>query len=318
MLPLSGLDELQVPSDERTLFLLPGGAGDPTELSSLVGALEGSERVQTITPDYGSEPSPSIEGIAERTLATIRERQPTGPYLLGGYSFGGLIALELAQRLTEAGERVGQLFLIDAVYGERHWPRSVWLRALARRTGWHLSEIRGMGPAAAVAELRLRGKRLLGRLRARGSSGHSALLAPDVDPRTAQALAARAEYRPRHYAGTMTLIAPSEDGHSGCDAARVWEGYADRIVVERIDGDHLTMMQDDAGAAAVARAIDRRLTSRPSHRTGLWPMQGFERPLIVTTMRWFSAARRCCRLFNSWRRTILRRFITSSLSSMCV
>ena len=115
------------------------------------------------------DPVPSIEAIARRALDVIRERQPTGPYLLGGYSFGGLIALEVAQQLTAGGERVGKLFLIDAVYGERYWPRSVWLRALARRTGWHLSEISRMGPTAAARELGLRSKRLAGRLRARQS-----------------------------------------------------------------------------------------------------------------------------------------------------
>ena len=118
-----------------------------------------SERVHTLDPDYGPDPVPSIEAIARRALDVIREQQPTGPYLLGGYSFGGLIALEVAQQLTAGGERVGNLFLIDAVYGERYWSRNVWLRALARRTGWHLSEISRMGPTAAARELGLRSKR---------------------------------------------------------------------------------------------------------------------------------------------------------------
>ena len=77
----------------------------------------------------------------DRTRFRASKRSPTGAwrdpraeadraYLLGGYSFGGLIALEVAQQLTAGGERVGQLFLIDAVYGERYWPRSVWLEPL--------------------------------------------------------------------------------------------------------------------------------------------------------------------------------------------
>ena len=137
----TGLEKLRIAPVEETLFLFPGGAGDPEELCALVAALEGSERVHTLGPDYGPDPVPSIEAIAQRALDVIREQQPTGPYLLGGYSFGGLIALEVTQQLTAGGERVGRLFLIDAVYGERYWARSVWLRALARRTGWHLSEI---------------------------------------------------------------------------------------------------------------------------------------------------------------------------------
>ncbi len=284
------LEALRVASVGETLFLFPGGAGDPEELSVLVDAVEGCKRVHALAPDYGPSPVPSLEEIAERAIGAIRERQATGPYLLGGYSFGGLVALEVARCLTAEGERVGQLFLIDTVYGERYWPRSVWLRALARRTGWHLSEISRMGPTAATRELGLRSRRLAGRLRVRQSSAPSRP-PPDTDPRTAQALAARAEYRPRHYAGTITLIAPAEDNHSGCDAARVWEGYADRVVVERVDGDHLTMMQEDGGPGTVASVIDRHLAPTPATQPGLGPMRGFERPLILTTMRWASAAR---------------------------
>jgi thioesterase domain-containing protein len=291
-----GLEALRVASVGETLFLFPGGAGDPEELSVLVDAVEECKRVHALAPDYGPSPVPRIEEIAERAIGAIRERQATGPYLLGGYSFGGLVALEVARCLTAEGERVGQLFLIDAVYGERYWPRSVWLRALARRTGWHLSEISRMGPTAATRELGLRSKRLAGRLRVRQSPAPGPPPS-DTDPRTAQALAARAEYRPRHYAGTITLIAPSEDNHSGCDAARVWEGYADRLVVERVDGDHLTMMQEDGGSRAVASVIDRHLA--PIHAPALGPRLGFERPLILTTVRWASAARLADSLLRS-------------------
>jgi thioesterase domain-containing protein len=287
----AGFERLRVASVQQTLFLFPGGAGDPQELCALVDAIEGCERVHTLAPDYGPDPVPNIEGIAERALGAIRERQDTGPYLLGGYSFGGLIALEVARRLTAGGDRVEQLFLIDAVYGERYWPRSVWLRALAERTGWHLSEISRMGPTAAAREFGLRSKRLARRLRVRQSSSRPIPPASDADPRTVQALAARAGYRPRHYAGTITLIAPSEDNHSGCDAARVWQSYADRVVVERVDGDHLTMMQEDGGPRAVASVIDRHLVPNAARQPGLGPLRGFERPLILTTMRWFSAAR---------------------------
>ena len=63
------------------------------------------------------------------------------------------------------------------------------------------------------------------------------------------------------------------------------------VGIDRIDGDHLTVMQDRSRATAVAAAIERRLASRPEHRTGLAPITGFERPLVVTTMRWFAAAR---------------------------
>ena len=290
------LERLREGCGDETLFLCPGAACDPNELLPLVSALVGRQHVYGLAltlRDQGPQPVAGLESMAERALGAIRELQPEGPYLLGGYSFGGLLALELAQQLTAAGERVGQLFLIDAVYGERHWPRRVWLGALTRRTGRHLSQIARMRPKEAIPELRLRSDRLFDRLKARRSVEPSVMpqKTGDLTPLEDQSLTALAEYHPRHYAGTITLIAPSEDRHFGCDTTRIWEGYADRILIDRIEGDHLTVMQDQARASAVAAAIDRRLESGPEHPTGLRPTPGFERPLVVTTMRWFSAAR---------------------------
>ena len=41
------------------------------------------------------------------------EFQPLGPYILIGYSFGALIALEMAPRLTEEGKQVALLTFVD-------------------------------------------------------------------------------------------------------------------------------------------------------------------------------------------------------------
>jgi len=55
-----------------------------------------------------------------------------------------------------------------------------------------------------------------------------------------------------------------------------------------IDGDHLTVMHERASAAAVANVIDHRLAMRRKDWPGVRPHTGFERPLILTTMRWFA------------------------------
>ncbi|GAA3337452.1 hypothetical protein GCM10017714_04550 [Curtobacterium pusillum] len=60
-----------------------------------------------------SFPDWSIERIARRYLALMRIVQPRGPYLLVGHSLGGLVALEIARQLTEAGEQVEHLALLD-------------------------------------------------------------------------------------------------------------------------------------------------------------------------------------------------------------
>src|SRR5262249_10160365 len=55
----------------------------------------------------GEVPHTSVEAMAEDYLKAIKERQPSGPYYLCGYSSGGLTAFEIARRLSESGDEVG-------------------------------------------------------------------------------------------------------------------------------------------------------------------------------------------------------------------
>jgi thioesterase domain-containing protein/acyl carrier protein len=58
-------------------------------------------------------PDWTVERTARRHLQMIRVLRPHGPYLLAGHSLGGLIAMEIAHQLAEAGEQVGLLVLLD-------------------------------------------------------------------------------------------------------------------------------------------------------------------------------------------------------------
>jgi thioesterase domain-containing protein len=51
--------------------------------------------------------------MAAHYIEAMQTIQPNGPYYIGGYSFGGIIALEIAQQLDRQGERVGILAMID-------------------------------------------------------------------------------------------------------------------------------------------------------------------------------------------------------------
>jgi thioesterase domain-containing protein/acyl carrier protein len=57
---------------------------------------------------------PTIEEMAAEYIDALRSVQPHGPYLLGGASFGGMIAFEMAQQLTGQGESIALLALLDA------------------------------------------------------------------------------------------------------------------------------------------------------------------------------------------------------------
>jgi oxalate---CoA ligase len=61
----------------------------------------------------GERPVSQIEAHAEQHLHMLRQRFPVGPYVLGGFSHGGLIAFEMARKLVALGERVALLVVID-------------------------------------------------------------------------------------------------------------------------------------------------------------------------------------------------------------
>ncbi|MEV6805056.1 amino acid adenylation domain-containing protein [Streptomyces sp. NPDC051132] len=71
--------------------------------------------LQAAGTEAGTEPLTSVAALAENYLAAIRRVQPHGPYTLGGWSFGGFVALEMAERLRRAGEETADVFLLDTV-----------------------------------------------------------------------------------------------------------------------------------------------------------------------------------------------------------
>jgi aspartate racemase len=77
-----------------------------------------------------------MEELAARVCRTIRTVRPQGPYVLGGYCFGGLVAFEAARQLRGAGQEVRLVVLFDAA--RPGYPRflgassSAWRRRLVR------------------------------------------------------------------------------------------------------------------------------------------------------------------------------------------
>ncbi|MBT6435549.1 MAG: hypothetical protein HOK28_20810, partial [Deltaproteobacteria bacterium] len=57
----------------------------------------------------------TIEEMASQYVAAIRSRQPKGPYILGGWSMGAVVAFEVARILTEQGEQIHTLQLLDGL-----------------------------------------------------------------------------------------------------------------------------------------------------------------------------------------------------------
>ncbi|PSF38570.1 non-ribosomal peptide synthetase, partial [Aphanothece hegewaldii CCALA 016] len=77
-----------------------------------------AQQLGTEQPFYGLQAGNldkmnSVEEMAQYYLEAIQTVQPQSPYLIGGWSFGGLVAYEIAQQLQKQGETVSFLGLID-------------------------------------------------------------------------------------------------------------------------------------------------------------------------------------------------------------
>ncbi len=103
-------------SERTPFFLVAGMFGNVLNLRHLAG-LVGRDR-----PVFGlqarglfgdHEPHTTFEEAARDYLEELRSVQPNGPYILGGFSGGGLAAYEMAQQLNSAGEEVALLVLLD-------------------------------------------------------------------------------------------------------------------------------------------------------------------------------------------------------------
>jgi acyl transferase domain-containing protein/NAD(P)-dependent dehydrogenase (short-subunit alcohol dehydrogenase family)/pimeloyl-ACP methyl ester carboxylesterase len=57
----------------------------------------------------------TFEEMVEHYKSCIQLIQKEGPYIIGGYSFGGLVAYEIARRLNREGKEIGQLFIFDTL-----------------------------------------------------------------------------------------------------------------------------------------------------------------------------------------------------------
>ena len=98
------------------LFCFPGSGGDVHVFDDLVAAFPEGRPVYAIDMEWLCETSGdfTIEQIAACCLNVIRDVQQEGPYYFCGYSFGGLVAYELATRLIDRGDSVNMVALLDA------------------------------------------------------------------------------------------------------------------------------------------------------------------------------------------------------------
>ncbi|HET8890235.1 MAG TPA: amino acid adenylation domain-containing protein [Candidatus Angelobacter sp.] len=97
------------------LFLVHDGGGNELYFSNLAKFLPGELPVYGLPSVPANEPQlHSMRAMAERMVHLIHEAQPEGPYRLAGWSFGGILAYEIAQLLLDQGDALEFLGLLDA------------------------------------------------------------------------------------------------------------------------------------------------------------------------------------------------------------
>ncbi|OUL27406.1 non-ribosomal peptide synthetase, partial [Nostoc sp. RF31YmG] len=85
------------------------------ELAHHLGNNQPFYGLQSIGIDGKNAPLTSIEDIAAHYIKALRQVQPQGPYFLGGWSFGGVVAFEMAQQLQKSGDEVALLAMLDTL-----------------------------------------------------------------------------------------------------------------------------------------------------------------------------------------------------------
>ncbi|HEY1637927.1 MAG TPA: alpha/beta fold hydrolase [Rhizomicrobium sp.] len=261
------------------LFIFHGIGGTVVEFAELGRLIEIGGPVYAVQAqgvDGTLPPLQSVEEMADLYDRTIREKQPRGPYWLCGYSFGGVIAVEVARRLRNAGEEIGLLFLIDAYAHPVTWPRITLLRVQLRKAANRLlSSLRSPPSAAAVIRLL---KAALTPARNTVSADKRAakrtwllnkrpdLPLPLLQTRLASDVAL-SQYRPAYYPGEVVFLkARYPDPDFPRDPKRVWRSLVGGLKVHVSSGSHMTIVSEHAPGVAdrINESIRETKTLKPA------------------------------------------------------
>ncbi len=202
-------------------------------------------------PFYGLQPQGldgmsklhrTIPEMAAHYIAEIKRQQPDGPYYLGGYSGGGVVAFEMSKQLVAQGERIGALVFLDSV------APGVELPSIAGKIGRHAEGFREgglryiVGAAVGVWNRRVEAVAAVVRKPLRRLFPYHYRIENIADTWNE----AFATYQPTAYAGNAMLFKANTGFVLGVDIGRLngWERLVlDDIEVNECPGDHSSMCE---------------------------------------------------------------------------
>jgi amino acid adenylation domain-containing protein len=245
------------PAGRKTpLFLVHAVGGNVMNYRALARTLPADVPVyglQAVGLDGLTAPLTSIPAMAERYVSEIKDKQPKGPYRLGGGSMGGVVAFEIARKLQARGERVELLAMFDSEMPQWH----------DREAGRERELFDGNAGALlrrVSASLTSRGKALADRSWVSGYRLLKRALPHSLRYRHLEWISLRAyqAYVPGDYDGEVTLFLAS-DGRSGrdFDPTLGWgEVVGDRVRVVPVGGTHANLISRASLAAALSAVLD--------------------------------------------------------------
>ena len=209
-------------------------------------------------------PFERVDDMAAHYVSAIRHLQPEGPYRLAGWSFGSMVALEVAQQLAAAGQRVDFLGVIGPTNVDRQHGTPLVAARDVRRL-WRLVDELVAGGAQNREDLALAIFPLICEPQFSGEPGRydRELLFRRLRTLAAHRGAA-AGYRPRPYDGACTLIMPETRHPDDPTVLRQWHRLArGGVTVASAPGDHLSMVMDPANAVRIADVLRAALIEAP-------------------------------------------------------
>lgn len=239
------------PEGSRVPFFCVHGVG-----GNVVGFRDLARHTGEDQPFYALQPQgldgkrpclTSVHEMAERYIKEIRRVQPEGPYRIGGYSFGGLVAYEMAQQLKADDQEVSMLGLFDTYPGKMESRTSALrnLRKLSLKDAALFLIKKGSFVMSTLGK-RLELRMLPKPLRAVRQACAKAAAGYDVQP----------------YDGVVTLFRVKEKSVGSLDDpyAIWWRMAAGGVDLREISGDHLSLLKEPQVrflGEELARALDQ-------------------------------------------------------------
>jgi thioesterase domain-containing protein/acyl carrier protein len=261
---VSPLVALQPSGSKRPFFCVHPATGN------IFGYIRLAHHLGTDRPFYGLQDpklfgegsvDATIEDIASSYIKAISEVQPEGPYLLGGWSFGGLAAFEIAQQLRKRGQQTDLLVIIDAPspahqlrrFASADTAQILSILAMEMTSGKEIDARTLVEDLRRLSDRELQVKHVVGYIRAHNDS---LVIPPYADRylrRCLELFESRIEsgkhYIPQVYCGPITLLRAEErvlqvEGEV-IDATLGWQALsAEPVKVFVIPGNHATLIRE--------------------------------------------------------------------------